>query len=282
MLATLILTYVLAQAPAAKELSTPTVFGDLKLGSKFQNSVGQQFVYLPPGTFLMGSETDRVPGEGEGGTHTVELTEGFFVAIHETTQEHYQKVTGETPWKGKRYVREGADYPATSVSWDDANDKFIKRLNETERSAGMLPPGWEYRLLTEAQYEYAARAGTKTQFSYGDDESQLSKYAWYVANSWDAGEKYAHRVGQKLANQWGLFDMMGNVNEWTADYYGDYPPGKVTNPIGPNGGSTRVFRGGSWMNFASHCLPAARNGNSSDYRFDNLGFRVALVQSSRQ
>jgi formylglycine-generating enzyme required for sulfatase activity len=261
-----------------------TDFGDLKLGTKFTNSLGQVFVYLPPGTFEMGSpitETGRDDDEGKNGTHTVELTDGFFMAIHETTQGPYQKITGEAPWKGQDYVREGTDYPATYVGWVDANDNFPKRLNETERAAGTLPPGWEYRLPTEAQWEYAARAGTQTPYSFGNDVSQLGKYAWFNDNAWDIDEKYAHRVGQKLPNKWGLYDMMGNVYELTADLNGDYPSGKVTNPTG-GGYDVAVFRGGSFFNGSSYCRVADRPWSSPGGRAYALGFRLALVQVSSQ
>lgn len=220
-----------AELSDLKDVRAVAAFGDLKLGTKFTNSLGQVFVYLPAGKFEMGSpvtEAGRSDDEGKNGTHTVELTDGFFMAIHETTQGPYQKITGEAPWKGQDYVFEGADYPATQVSWDGANDKFIKRLNEAELATGTLPSGWEYRLPTEAQWEYAARAGTQTSCSFGDDESQLGKYAWFRDNAWDIGEQYAHSVGQKLPNQRGLYDMMGNVWEWTADLYGDYPARTVT------------------------------------------------------
>ena len=257
--------------------------GDLKLGSEFVNSVGQKFVYLPPGTFEMGSPTNeagRDNDEGANGTHTVTLTHGFFMAIHETTQGAYNAVTNETPWKGEQYVREGEDFPATYVSWDDANGKFIKGLNEKEKAAGTLPSGWEYCLPTEAQWEYAARAGTSTRFSFGDDESQLTRYAWFDKNAWDVKEQFAHQVGQKLPNTWGLHDMMGNCWEWTSDYSGDYPSGKVTDPTGPNGGSDRVSRGGGFDLEASYCRPAFRYSHSPGYRHDFRGFRPALVQVS--
>ena len=128
----------LAELPDVKYATSRAAFGDLKLGSKFTNSIDQTFVYLPGGTFEMGSptnETGRDDDEGENGTHTVELTDGFFMAIHETTQAPYQKLTGETPWKGQDYVRDGADYPATYVSWDDATTKFLPKLNANERAA---------------------------------------------------------------------------------------------------------------------------------------------------
>jgi len=275
----------LAELPDLKDVRSLAACGDLKLGSKLTNSLGQVFVYLPPGTFEMGSptnETGRDADEGTNGTHTVTLTDGFFMAIHETTQGPYQTITGEAPWKGQEYIREGADYPATYVSWDDANDKFIKRLNEAERAAGTLPSGWEYRLPTEAQWEYAARAGTQTPYSFGGDASQLGKYAWFDDNAWDVDERYAHSVGQKLPNQWGLYDTAGNVWEWTADLYGEYPAGKVTNPTGSDGGSLRISRSGSFGLDSSGCRPADRRRYSSGDRYDFLGFRLALVQVSSQ
>jgi formylglycine-generating enzyme required for sulfatase activity len=254
------------------------------LGSKFTNTLGQVFVYLPPGTFEMGlpiTETSRSADEANYGTHTVTLTQGYYMAIHETTQEPYQKITGEAPWKGQEDVREGADYPANYVSWDDAK-LFIERLNYTERAAGTLPSGWEYCLPTEAQWEYAARAGTQTQYSFGDDASQLGKYAWFRGNAWDVGEQYVHLIGKKLPNKWGLYDMAGNISEWTADWYGDYPEGPVTNPTGSIGGSARVIRGGSIGGNWRVCLPAFRSrGSSGDLR-NILGFRLALVQVSSQ
>ena len=223
------------------------------------------------------TEKGRSSDEGANGTHTVELTNGFFMAIHETAQGPCKNITRETPWKGQAYVREGADYPASYVSWDDATQKFIKPLNTKERASRTIPTGWEYRLPTEAQWEYAARAGTKTRFSFGDDESQLGQYAWFGDNANSVGEYYAHRVGLKRPNKWGLYDLQGNVWEWTADWSGDYPSGRVINPTGVNGGSGRVYRGGSCLFTASFCRPAIRFWYLSGARNVNLGFRLVLV-----
>ena len=271
----------LAELPDVKYAKSLATFGKLKTGSRFTNSLGQAFVYLPAGTFEMGSpttETGRDDDEGKQGTHTVELTDGFFMAIHEMTQGPYLQLTGEAPWKGQEYGHEGDDYPATYVSWDDATNKFLPKLNAAERAAGALPPGWEYGLPSEAQWEYAARAGTQTRFSFGSDESQLGEYAWFDDNAWDIGEKYAHRVGKKQPNKWGLYDTAGNVWEWTADFHGDYPSSSVVNPTGTDGGSIRVGRGGCFDDSASFARPAFRARISSGDRNGSLGFRLALDQ----
>ena len=189
---------------------------------------------------------------------------------------------GVSPWSGKNYVKEGAEYPAVYVSWDDAKT-FIKKLNQQERENGALPPGWEYRLLTEAEFEYAARAGSNTRFCFGDDESELGDYGWFEDNAEDAGEAYAHRVGTKKPNKWGLYDMHGNCWEWTEDSYTDYADGAATDPFVENGGSDRVYRGGSFDNSASHCRSALRIqalARPTGTLLPHVGFRLALVQQA--
>ena len=194
------------------------------------------------------------------------LTKPFLLGVHEVTQGQWQAVMGTTPWKGKKYVKEGDDYPATYVSWNDAVE-FCRKLSEKE--------GLEYRLPTEAEWEYACRAGTTTAYSFGDDASELGEYAWYRENAWDAGQKYAHTVGQKKPNPWGLYDMHGNVFEWCQDWYGDYPSGSVTDPTGPASGDSRVLRGGSFSHHSSGVRSANHFDLRPDYRSTNLGFRPA-------
>ena len=155
------------------------------------------------------------------------------------------------------------DRPVEQVSWDDAQE-FLAKLNLMEKID-------TYRLPTEAEWEYACRAGSTTRFCFGDKEEKLGEYAWYGDNS----EGKTHPVGQKQPNAWGLYDMHGNVWEWCQDWYGDYPAGPVTDPRGPDAGEYRVLRGGSWDNDTRNLRSAVRNYYYPDYRSDIIGFRVA-------
>ena len=136
----------------------------------------------------------------------------------------------------------------------------------------MLPKGWSYRLPTEAEWEYACRAGTKTEYSFGDSDSELDEYAWYGKAEALGGT--THPVGEKKPNAWGLHDMHGNVWEWCQDWHGKYPSGPVTDPTGPSSGSFRVFRGGGWSFISQNCRSAFRSGFSPGSRSHYLGFRV--------
>ena len=154
-----------------------------------------------------------------------------------------------------------------------------EKLTDLARKAGKLKADEEYRLPTEAKWEYACRAGTQTAFSFGDDEKQLGEYAWFKGNAFKAGEIYAHKVGLKKPNPWGLHDMHGNVWEWCSDWYGEKLSGGV-DPIGPEKGSYRVFRGGGWRLDPGFCRSADRSFSSHpSARGIILGFRVARTQS---
>ena len=157
--------------------------------------------------------------------------------------------------------------------------KFCAELTKKDRSSGNLPAELEYRLPTEAQWEYACRAGSKTRYSFGDDDSRLGEYAWYDKNAWDVGGKYAHRVGIKRANAWGLHDMHGNVHEWCQDWHKKELPGG-TDPELTIKAAYRVSRGGSWFIGARNCRSANRRRDEPDNRYQSLGFRVAAVQVS--
>lgn len=209
----------------------------------------------------------------------VTLSRGYWLGQTEVTQGLWQKVMGTTPWSGKRYVKEGSTYPATFVNWEDAT-QFCERLTERERAAGRLPSGWSYRLPTEAEWEYACRAGTKTDYSIDEAPGNLGKYDWFEENAWNVGEKYAHAVGLKRANAWNLHDMHGNVWEWCQDVYTEELPGG-SNPLAITGGSKRVYRGGTWASSDRYCRSACRSKFEPSYRTEELGFRLALSPSGK-
>jgi len=183
----------------------------------------------------------------------VVLTRGFFLAETECTQGQWEAVMGGNPSNFK-----GVDRPVEQVSWSEAVE-YCRELTTKQRAERILPEGWEWRLPTEAEWEYAARAGTT-----GARHGELNAIAWYDGNSGNQ----TRPVKQKAPNAWGLHDMIGNVWEWCSDWYGDYPTRSVTDPTGPSSGSNRVGRGGSWR-------AGARNARSAD-RDNDLGFRPAL------
>ena len=252
-------------------------------GDTITNSIGMELVLIPPGEFTMGSPKSEKDRDKDEDQVSVTLTKGFWLGKYEVTQGQWKQVMGTTPWKEngkvKDYVKEGDDYPATYLRWDDAV-KFLDKFTRQERAAGRLPAGQKYTLPTEAQWEHACRAGSKTttRFSFGNDESALNDYAWFDKNAWNAGENYAHQVGTKKANAWGLHDMHGNVWEWCRDMYGRKLPGG-TDPEVASGGSFPVSRGGGWFLVAAYCRSANRRRDSPDFRSYDLGFRVALSSS---
>ena len=218
----------------------------------------------------------------------VTLTSGFWLGETEVTQGQWELLMQSAPWKGKDYVKEGPEYAATFISHGDGGDEkveadsaieFCSRLTDQERKAGRLPAGWKYKLPTEAQWEYACRAGSKMAYVFGNDASRLVDYAWFDKNTFDVDEKFAHPVGLKKANAWGLCDMHGNVWEWCSDRY-DARLAGGRDPSGASTGSFRVDRGGGWYGSASICRTAIRGGLSPEFRNGFLGARVAAVASS--
>jgi formylglycine-generating enzyme required for sulfatase activity len=257
-------TAAAAKTPDAATVKKHMTPAQLALGDPVVNSVGMVLVPIPAGQFQMGSpDSDKDVKDKEKPQHLVKITKPFYLSVNEVTQQQYEKVMGVRPWKGKKYVQEGPDYPATYVGHDAAVE-FCRKLSEQE--------GVEYRLPTEAQWEYACRAGTKTVYSFGDDSSKLGQHAWYYKNAWDIGEKYAHRVGQKQPNPWGLYDIHGNVWEWCGDWYGKYEGVAVDDPASGRG---RVLRGGSFLNEAGSCRSAFRDYWPLDFHVSNFGFRVS-------
>jgi sulfatase modifying factor 1 len=249
------------------------LFEGTKAGQR-RDAGGLKLVWIPPGDFTMGSPKDEKGRNDDEGPVTVTVTKGFWLGEHEVTQAEWQRVMQTVPWSDKQFVKEGDDYPATYVSWEDTT-RFCEKLTAQERSAGRLASGWRYTLPTEAQWEYACRSGTKSSFSFGDDESDLGDYAWFTKNADDAVEKYAHLVGQKKTNPWGLFDMHGNVWEWCRDWYAKELAGGA-DPQGPSEGWRRVLRGGSWSGTPGNCRSAFRAQDGPDGRSIYRGFRIAL------
>ena len=245
------------------------------------NSIGIVLIKIPAGKFTMGESGDAV---------AVTLTKPFWLGKTEVTKGQWRQVMGGTePWVDYWCDK---DSPVTDVSWMEAKT-FCQKLTVLKRKAGKLPAGESYRLPTEAEWEYACRAGTTTAFSFGD-ESKLNSHAWWGGLDFEAAlkgefkagpgnaarEQYAHKVGLKKPNPWGLYDMHGNVLEWCSDWYGEKLSGG-TDPVGPEGGSYRVIRGGCWGLPPDRCRPAARrNGVPSSGLYD-LGFRVARSQSAQ-
>ncbi|MBX3421790.1 MAG: SUMF1/EgtB/PvdO family nonheme iron enzyme [Pirellulaceae bacterium] len=236
-------------------------------------STGMQLVLIPAGTFLMGSpDSDSEANGDEKPQHRVTLSRSYYMGETEVTQGQWKAVMGTEPWKDGRNVRIGANYPATYVSWDDAVE-YCKRLSQSE--------GREYRLPTEAEWEYACRGGSTSKYSFGDSASELGRYAWFEDNTAKIGEACARIVKQKQPNQFRLYDMHGNVKEWCSDSYGEnyYVSSPGTDPQGPDTRYYPVYRGGGWDSTAGVCRSAYRYGDSPAARYDFLGFRLVSVSS---
>jgi formylglycine-generating enzyme required for sulfatase activity len=250
--------------------------------------LGLDMVWIPPGTFRMGTPeqnflarwfydarekltnnpnpSHRISPNDERPVTWVTLTQPFWLGRTEVTQAQWQAVMRNNPSDPAR----GGDLPVDHVSWDDAVE-FCGKLTVREHAAGRLPTGYVYTLPTEAQWEYACRAGTT-----GDYAGDLDAMGWYDPNR--GGTRSP--VGMKQANTWGLADMHGSVWEWCMDWFGDYPGSSVTNPSGPASGSARnarVARGGSRVSNPEHCRSAYRSAMWPGNRFDDLGFRLALA-----
>ncbi len=233
-------------------------------------------VFIPPNTFTMGSPTNE-PDRNifEGPQTTVTLTRGFWIGKYEVTQGEYLAVTGENPSNFPGDLRR----PISSVSWFEATN-YCWKLTQQELAAGRISPGNHYRLPTEAEWECAARVGTTTRFSYGNDDqnyTSLTNYAWFL----DLGhpDLTVHPVGQKLPNPWGIYDMHGHVWEWCQDWYGDQVGGVQTDPQGPatNAQGLKVMRGGAYDHPNNDCRSASRFFHFALFPDSDLGFRVVLA-----
>jgi formylglycine-generating enzyme required for sulfatase activity len=225
---------------------------------EFTNSIGMKFVLIQAGEFTMGSPENEEDHQGDETQHKVKMTRPFYMQTTEVTQAQWKAVMENNPSRFK-----GDDLPVEMVSWDDAQE-FIKKLSAKESV--------KYRLPTEAEWEYACRAGSTTRFCFGDDESKLGEYAWYNKNS----ENKTHPVGTKKPNGWGLYDMHGNVWEWCQDWYNEnyYKTSPPEDPQGPASSEYRVLRGGCWLLDDDSCRSADRWFGPSVHG-GYIGFRAA-------
>jgi formylglycine-generating enzyme required for sulfatase activity len=262
-------------------------------GTDFTNSIGMRLKLIAAGTFMMGSPPSEPDRRDDETQHRVRISKPFYLGVYEVTQGQYEKLMGANPSNFK-----GDNNPVEQVSWEDAA-LFCRELSARpeEQAAGRV-----YRLPTEAEWEYACRAGTTTAYSFGSNLTQLEGYAWFGDNSgkmrinseeiWRTdnanwGKRLSdnscqhHVVGSKRPNAWGLYDMHGNVWEWCQDWYGDYPSGSTADPTGAASGSRRVDRGGSWSRAAGDCRSAYRGRSSPSFRLYDFGFRVALSPSGQ-
>ncbi len=283
MLMTLIVIFAICLSSAGKVKA--------QADKEMANSIGMKLVLIPKGTFQMGSppseenSRDNEIQRDNKRQHEVTLTRDYYLGAFEVTQVQYEKVMGKNPsyFQGdnvaERHPQTGqrikevdsSNHPVEAVSWEDAVE-FCLRLSELpeEKSAGRV-----YRLPTEAEWEYACRAGSTTAFSFGDEPDSLDDYAWFSNNS----DFKTHPVGEKKPNAWGLYDMHGNVLEWCSDRYAEYPKDTVSDPSGPREGVIRVNRGGSWLNEAAFCRSSRRGKFHPANRSGDFGFRVALSPS---
>jgi formylglycine-generating enzyme required for sulfatase activity len=251
---------------ASKMLTTPGSAGVTKarLILDLGGGVRMEMVYVKPGVFVMGGKEAPTMDwqRDERPSHKVEITRGFYIGKYEVTQAQWETVMGSNPshWKGP-------DLPVEMVSWEDCQN-FMKRLNENTK---YQLKGHVIALPTEAQWEYACRAGTTTRWSFGDNETAMGEHGWYNSNS--GGQ--THPVGQKKANPWGLFDMHGNVWEWCQDSCRSYG-GDARDPEGPISGQERCRRGGSWFDSPIPCRSTFRNDGLPTHRDMSKGFRACM------
>lgn len=251
----LVLTVGCEQAKKESEITTTLPGG-----------ANMEMTWIKPGTFKMGGIYPMWQ-DNERPAHQVEISKGFYLGKYEVTQAQWESAMGTQPWKGR--AADNANAPATFVSWNDAQ-AFIDTLNRATNSK-------LYRLPTEAEWEYACRTGTHDTWHFGSNADTLAHFAWFSKNA----QRFPSQVGQKLPNQWGLYDMHGNVAEWCSDWYDDeYPTAHKTrkNPQGPNKGEHRVARGGDYLHSKWHVTAATRMGAHPIEKSGAIGFRLLRIK----
>ncbi len=227
------------------------------------NSMGMQFVEIPAGAFMMGGDkVAEQADDNETPCHKVQFENSFHMGVFTVTQAQWMAIFDENP-----SGFEGPERPVEMVSWQDAQ-MFIQKLNENENTK-------HYRLPTEAEWEYAARAGSQSTYCFGNQKNQLGEYAWFRSNS----DGKTHPVGQLKPNAWGLYDMHGNVHEWCQDWFDRnyYGVSGKKSPVGPKDGLGKVSRGGDWGSEEWYCRSAIRSLSSPSRRSNRLGFRVVKL-----
>ena len=239
---------------------TPTENINNSSGSETKTISGIECVLVRAGTFIMGSPTNAKGRDNDETQHQVTITKDYWIGKYPVTQAQYKAVTGTNP---SNSYGVGANYPVYYVSWNEAA-AFCEKIGG--------------RLLTEAEWEFAARGGNKSKGFIYSGSNNLSEVGWY----WENAGTHAYEckpVGAKLPNELGIYDMNGNVWEWCGDFYGNYPSGSATDPVGFGTSSNRVVRGGGWFSYVRDCRVANRDDNSPSGRDDDLGFRVAFDAS---
>ncbi|MBN97989.1 MAG: hypothetical protein CME16_01895 [Gemmatimonadetes bacterium] len=257
--------------PLALTLATTSTGGRSEIAAPLVEGVEIEMLWIEKGHFSMGS-----PGEewgrnvDESPQREVSFAQGFYLGKCELTQGQWEAVMGARPWAGfGEEVIDSPDHPAVYISWEDVQ-VFLERINA---AAGAEV----YRLPTEAEWEYAARAGTGTPWSFGAEKKVLEDHVWHVGNTLEGEGNYARAIGLKKANPWGLHDMHGNVWEWVQDWLGDYPAAAEADPRGPSVGTARVFRGGSFKDSIEFTRSAQRCWNPPDKGFGNIGVRLVRI-----
>jgi formylglycine-generating enzyme required for sulfatase activity len=230
-----------------------------ELAVDLDGGVKLEMVLIPAGSFTMS-------GAGGGAIHKVNITKPFYMGKYEVTQEQWEKIIGGNPSQIK-----GGTNPVENVSWDDCQ-QFLDKLNA--KAGGK---GGKFVLPTEAQWEYACRAGTTTKYNFGDDAGKLGEYAWFVANAAWKG----HPVGVKKPNNWGLYDMHGNVWEWCQDWHRPFSAEEVTDPGGPASGFSRVFRGGCFAHQPDGVVSIIRESAAPGTKNMAIGFRVSCIPADK-
>lgn len=277
-----------AASPAVPKLSTnnvakpsvadtPDVMGGR--GEMRENSVGMQFVFVPAGSFVMGLSAAEIGGGGSSDPTRVRISRPFWISTTEVTQGQWKRVMRTEPWQGKLETQNDPDCAVSYVSWQDA-EQFCKALTDCEATGGALRRGERYSLPTEAQWEYACRAGSRT--TYCCEAKELREYAWIDSSRSDAN-RHPQKVGTKKPNAWRLHDMHGNVGEWCMDWRTQRLPGGIDPVVtekDPQEAAERMVRGGNWDDFSPYCASGCRGKSMApDERTSQVGFRVILIPS---